>query len=62
MKKKICQEQIELSAFSVLEWRVILEQEVSGGCSLSSSVVLAEELSIAILPQLLRSIAENGCG
>ena len=30
---------------------------MSGGCSLSSSVVLAEELSIAIFPQPLRGMA-----
>ena len=32
---------------------------MSGGCSLSSSAVLAEELSIAIFPQSLRSMAGN---
>ena len=33
---------------------------MSGGCSLSSSVVLAEEVSITILPQPLRSMAGKG--
>jgi len=33
------------------------EQEVSGGCSLSSPVILVQELSIAIFPQPLRSMA-----
>ena len=32
---------------------------MSGGCSLPSSLVLAEELSIAIFPQPLRSMAGN---
>ena len=36
-----------------------LEQEVSGGCSLSSPVILVQELSIAIFPQPLRSMAGN---
>ena len=35
------------------------EQEVSGGCSLPSAVILVQELSIAIFPQPLRSMAGN---
>ena len=35
------------------------EQEVSGGCSLPSPVILVQELSIAIFPQPLRSMAGN---
>ena len=36
-----------------------LEQEVSGGCSLPSPVILVQELSIAIFPQPLRIMAGN---
>jgi hypothetical protein len=32
---------------------------VSGGCSLSSPVIIAQELSIAIFPQPLQSMAGN---
>ena len=65
-----CQEQIEmsgfvaneLSAFTVHQEGFLFEQEVSGGCSLSSAMILVQELSTAILPQPLRSVAGNGCG
>jgi hypothetical protein len=52
-----CQEQIELSAFSVLPEGQFSEQEVSGGHALSSIIFLGKELSTAILPRPLRSMA-----
>jgi hypothetical protein len=65
-----CQEQIELSgfvahelsAFSVLPEGQFSEQEMSGGRALSSIIFLGKELSTAILPRPLRSMAGDGCG
>jgi len=65
-----CQEQIELSgfvahelsAFSVLPEGQFSEQEMSGGRALSSIIFLGKELSTAILPLPLRSMAGDGCG
>ena len=55
----LCQEQIELSAFLFTEG---IPLRTGAERRTSASLTIAEELSIADLPRLLRSEAGDGCG